>query len=172
MKTVLKKGFTIIEFLIVIGLVSLITTVSIAAYNNFLETSKLGSETQRLIAVLTLAQKRATAGENVSGGVCAVGYSFSGILVTTTASGGYTLQGQCSQDSNPSNTSTYGAMSYAIDPSNTNVILLTSTSILFPKLTGIPTSDSSITMKNISNNTCSRVTITSGVMSSSNPSCP
>lgn len=168
----MRKAFSIIEFLIVIGLVSLITTVSIAAYNNFLETSKLGSETQKMIAVLTLAQKRATVGESVSGGVCAVGYSFSGILITLTANGGYTLQGQCSLDSNPSTTSTYGTITYTIDPSNANIVLLTSTSILFPKLTGIPTTDTTITFKNISNNTCSAISITGGVMSSSQPSCP
>ncbi len=171
MKTKFKKGFSIIEFLIVIGLVSLITTVSIAAYNNFLESSKLGSETQRMIAVLTLAQKRASVGEDVSS-ACPAGYSFSGIVVTSSAQGGYTLQGQCAQDLNPTTTTTYGTITYTIDPSNANIVLLTSTSILFPKLTGIPTTDTTITFKNISNNTCSAISITGGVMSSSQPSCP
>lgn len=172
MKSYFNRAFTIIELLIIIGLISLITTVSIASYSSFLETSKLKSETQRLLSILTLAQKRAVAGESVSGGICAAGYSFSGIVITTVAGGGYTMQGQCSQDSNPLNTSTYSTITYSVDPTNTNVRFLSSTTVVFPKLTGIPTSNASIVLKNIANSTCSTIAVNSGLIGSSDTTCP
>lgn len=167
-----RAGFSIIEFLIVIGLVSLITTVSIASFNSFQETSKLKNEVQHMVQTLSLAQKRATTGENITG-LCGAGYSFSGVVVTTVANGGYTLQGQCSLDSNPTTTSTYSPIAYTVEPSNINIVILTSTSITFPKLTGIPTADATVVLKNTSNNTCATVSVNSGIISSDeNSVCP
>lgn len=57
-----KRSFTLIEILISITIVILFSGITLAYYNNFTEDQKLKSESKRLISVLALARKSASAG--------------------------------------------------------------------------------------------------------------
>ena len=57
-----RKSFTLIEILITITIVILFSGITLAYYNNFTEDQKLKSESKRLISVLALARKSASAG--------------------------------------------------------------------------------------------------------------
>ena len=167
-----KSGFTVIEFLIVIGLIGIMTTVSIASYNTFAESVKLKNEVQKFIAIVSLAQKKAVSGENVSS-YCA-NCSFNSYAVSTTAGAGYAMQGQYSLDITPNTRVAYGtANTYAIDSSNKNISLLDSYTIYFDKLTGTPDSSRNVGFKNITKNECMQVSIAAtGLISSSSIACP
>lgn len=169
----LKRAFTIVEFLVVFGIIGLITTLSIASYNTFTETFKLKNEVQNAIAVFSLAQKRAVAGEDVSSYTPACsGSTFDSFIVSFTASGGYTMQGQCV---NGVGTKTaYGTpVTYSIDPVNKNIAILDTGSAAFTKLTGAPDSSKTIKFKNTTKNECIQIDISAtGLISSSNITCP
>jgi len=172
-KSISTKAFTIIEFLIVFGIIGVVTTLSIASYNTFTESFKLKNEVQNATAVLSLAQKRAVAGEDVC-----TGCSFDSFIVTFTSDAGYTMQGQYTTDVAPSTKVPYGSpVVYSIDPVNKNISILTSVStaysVTFSKLTGAPDSAKIIQFKNASKNECSQIDISAvGLISSTNITCP
>lgn len=60
------KGFTLIEIIIIIAIISLLFASSIAYYVQFSEQKKLTTEVQKLDDILHLMQKKAMAGEAVS----------------------------------------------------------------------------------------------------------
>ena len=57
------KGFTLIELIVVIGIVSLFTEIFIARYNENTGQLRLRSEAKKLIDVLELAKKKALTGD-------------------------------------------------------------------------------------------------------------
>ncbi len=96
-----NNSFTLIELVVVIGIITLIMGISLAYYNNFNEETKFRTEMRKLWDVLELAKKKAITGDEPSGCVGFSGYKVNftnstyqlqaccGTVCTTTAS--YTL---------------------------------------------------------------------------------
>lgn len=93
-----NRGFTLIEILISITIIILFSGITLAYYNNFTEDQKLKSESKRLISVLALARKMASAGVISDPTQCDISanYVFNGYKVTFTSDSSYTLQQSCS----------------------------------------------------------------------------
>ena len=168
-----KSGFTIVEFLVVFGIIGLITTLSIASYNTFTESFKLKNEVQNMIAVFSLAQKRAIAGEDVTA-YCGSTCSFDSFVVVYTGSGGYTMQGRYDTNAPVGTKVSYGTpITYSIDSVNRNVAILDTGSAVFTKLTGALDASKIIRFKNTSKNECIRIDISATVLiSSTTITCP
>lgn len=64
------KGFTLIELLVVVTIILIITSMSLASYNNFTETQKLNAETQKVKNALELAKNKAYSGD---ASLCGIG---------------------------------------------------------------------------------------------------
>jgi len=167
-----NTAFTIIELLVVFGIIGIITTISIASYNTFTENYKLKNEVQNSIAVLSLAQKRATAGEDVSGEAACSGKTFDSFIVSFTADAGYSMQGRC-VDGAGSKTAYGSPLTYTIDAVNKNIVILDTKTVVFNKLTGAPDAADTIRFKNTAKNECSQISISAtGLISSANITCP
>jgi prepilin-type N-terminal cleavage/methylation domain-containing protein len=85
-----NKGFTLIELIVVIGIVSLFTGISIAKYNENASQLKLRNEAKKLVDVLELAKKKALTGDLLDKN-CA---DFRGYRVII-GSGNYSLNFNC-----------------------------------------------------------------------------
>jgi len=59
----MKPSFTLIELIIVIGIITLFSGFSLAMYNDFTETKKLEAETKKFVEVLELAKKKINSGD-------------------------------------------------------------------------------------------------------------
>ena len=55
----MKKAFTLIELIIILSLIMIFSTLSLAAYNNYNEQVKLKTEAKKLAQVIDLAKKKA-----------------------------------------------------------------------------------------------------------------
>lgn len=163
------KGFTLIEFLIIIGLIGIMTAVSIASYTSFSESSKLKNETQKMMSVFSLAQKRAVSGDLGVGCTNCSLNSFTVSWNSTTQL--YSTVGSRVNGVNP--TEAFDQIAYSFDPVNKNVSLLDTGNVIFSSLTGAPDSSKTIRLKNITKNECMQIVIsTVGLMSSSSVVCP
>ena len=153
------KGFTLIEFLIIIGLIGIMTAVSIASYTSFSESSKLKNETQKMMSVFSLAQKRAISGDL-------------GVGCTNCSLNSFTV----SWNSTTQLYSTVGSRVNGVNPTEAFdqiVSLLDTGNVIFSSLTGAPDSSKTIRLKNITKNECMQIVIsTVGLMSSSSVVCP
>ncbi len=69
----MKKGFTLIEIIVVIAVISLITGMSLAYYNTFNEQQKLRSEAKKIIDVIELAKHKASSGDSPAS--CTTGFT-------------------------------------------------------------------------------------------------
>lgn len=58
-----SKGFSIIELLVVVSIISILTITSFAYYNNFTADKNLETETRKLSDVLNLARKKASSAD-------------------------------------------------------------------------------------------------------------
>jgi type II secretory pathway pseudopilin PulG len=85
-----KKAFSLIELLVVIGIVILVTGFILASYQVFNEQQAVILEAGKLVDVLRLAQKKAIAGENTCESGILTGY---GVSIN---SANYTLDKVCS----------------------------------------------------------------------------
>jgi type II secretory pathway pseudopilin PulG len=166
------RAFTIIEFLVVFGIIGMVTMLSIASYTTFTESYKLKNEVQNAIAVLSLAQKRAVAGEDISAHCSSC--SFDSVVVTFTADWGYTMQGQYVTNADPTTRVPYDSpVSYSIDVANKNIVILDTKTVAFNKLTGAPDGADTVTFKNNVKDECTQIGITTvGLISSTNIDCP
>ncbi|MFH1820488.1 MAG: prepilin-type N-terminal cleavage/methylation domain-containing protein [Candidatus Nealsonbacteria bacterium] len=61
-----KKGFTILEVLIVVAILVILVAIAVPAYHIFLKGSDLNSSTEEIISILRLAQVRTLSSENDS----------------------------------------------------------------------------------------------------------
>lgn len=90
MKT-LSKGFTLIELILVVLLISIIVGLTLASYNSLTEERKLTKETEKFHDILELAKKKASTAENTES--CS---NYSGYSVEIVNSYTYTLNILCS----------------------------------------------------------------------------
>ncbi len=63
-----KKGFSLIELIVVFGIIGVLTSFSVAFYNNFKSKESMGSVVSALSSRLRLARERATLVQTPDGG--------------------------------------------------------------------------------------------------------
>lgn len=85
----MKKAFTLIELIVVVGIISVVTGFTIASLNSQGSQKLLQGEADKLMNVLSLAQKKAAAGNSTCSSGIFTGYK---IVLSTTS---YTLQKCC-----------------------------------------------------------------------------
>ncbi len=139
-----KYSFTLIESLVIVAIIIIFTGFSLAYYNNFTEEKKLETEVKKLVDVLELAKKKASAGDLYT--PCS---DFRGYQVTVISSS-YSLQ-FCCGDSCGTAIQTYNFP--------TNIISTTSKTVIFNPLSAKTTENSTITVKNTSLSKCVDLTI-------------
>lgn len=59
-----KKGFTVVELLIVVALIIIMAVLAVPVYSNFQSTTQLNDETIQLVQTLRVARQRSLAGLN------------------------------------------------------------------------------------------------------------
>ena len=160
------SGFTLLELIIVIGILMIFAVLSLSYYNNYTDGRKLESEAKNFINALTLASKKAQTAEAVSIAQCTnsfVGYQ---VVIDTQIPFSYSIRRCCGNlYCNSSNTR------FKKYTSTSNISLLTDTvnNIIFQKLSsgivvnqGAITAPVTITLKNSSlsnNKNCVDITI-------------
>lgn len=157
-----SRAFTMIELLVVVTILMVFFGLSIAYYGSFNEQKKLERDTNKLIDVLSLAQKKAGVGDLGTNNCL----NFSGYTVSFT-SGSYMMTLSCS----PSCSETGCSNTFNLQPG----ISLSSTagSVTFKKLsTGIDLPEIALTVTNTSTNRCKKITISGTGLISENPACP
>lgn len=155
-----NTGFTLVEVLIVIAVLSILSTVIAFDFISFRKTSNLDNNVQEFVSVLKLAQNKSLSSEN---------YSKYGVYINTVVSPNqYTLFAGDTYASNPSSYHIYylqnNAEFYGISMGGGN-------EIVFDKLTGASEESGSVSIRintDVSNN--KTVYITSSGMVSLNPS--
>ncbi len=125
-----KYGFTFLELLIVVMVISIFSGLSLGYYNNFSKASRLDTEANKLLQTLELVKKKATA-RDVQGydSICTQGTNiFDGYIVTITT-GGYSFQISCNLGVNKTQI-------YAYSLPNGTTIIPNSTTIQFKPTPG------------------------------------
>ena len=145
------SSFTLIELMIVLTVTAIITSISLAYYNNFTQQLRLKRNAKKLLSTYELAKKKAMAGDlyqdcdNFTGYTVDVGYN------------SYTFNFVC--NSVPTTINTY---SFDTGINTINTIGKTS----FNSMGGFATETNEITLKNQSLTKCIDITISSiGVIS-------
>lgn len=92
----MKKAFTFIELLIVVGLILIFSSIGLASFNSYNQQLKLKTEAKKLADVLELAKKKAESSEliptpNVTPSYCS---NFNGYKVSLTSTS-YALKYSC-----------------------------------------------------------------------------
>ncbi len=87
-----RSGYTLLEILIVVSIISMFTALSIGYYRNFDDQRKLDGDTKQVIDVLNLAANRANSGDLNPNPICP---DFQGYAVTIGTSNTYSLQFNC-----------------------------------------------------------------------------
>lgn len=167
-----KRAFSIIELLVVIGMVGILTTVAIASYNGYAESQKLVNEVNKFKTVLSLAQKRAISGD-VGDCTSSPGCTLNYFNVNWVSSTQYSMNGN--RHSNSSNLDeTFDQTTFAIDTSNKNIIMTANFGIVpFSKLTGGVNANYNVIFQNTATSTCTQVGVTTaGLINSSATTCP
>lgn len=147
-----SNGFTLIELIFVVGIIMLLTSISLPYYNTSSEEKKIEAESSRVIDVLELAKKKSSSAD-ISSYSCS---GFAGYKVQVNAAN-YTVSLCCS---------TGCGTSYLINTYNfdSGISSLTTPTFTFkPKSTGIDSAiDVTVQLKNsrITARNCITVTIT------------
>jgi prepilin-type N-terminal cleavage/methylation domain-containing protein len=141
-----SKSFTLIELIIVIGIISIFAGVSLAYYNSQNETQKLKTDAQKFVDVFDLTRKRAMSSEKTED--CTLD-NFSISFVSPS----YTVTRNQTGDTCANLTQNYSVSPYSLTVSGTNPI------VILP-LNGILSGDTTITINNL-NNKCIDINITS-----------
>ena len=123
------KGFTLIEIIVVIAIVSILMSVGLAYYNKSNEEKELRSDTEKLSDILHLARQKAISGDQKDLPACT---DFNGYQVEIIDSGSYRLVLCCNDactGADREEIQSYSLQSsITLDPS--------SSTIKFKKLTG------------------------------------
>lgn len=130
----MKKGFTLIEMIVVVAIISLFFGLSLAYYNEYSDLKELDNAVQQIDDVLHLAQKKAIAGDIET--AC---NNFTGYEVRCTASNQYDLYFCCND------ACTSKLASYVLDSSLT--LTCSKASIYFKPLSGRLNSLTDITVQ-------------------------
>lgn len=159
-----NKGFTLIEFIVVFGIVSILTGLTLAVYNTFADDQKLNNEAERLVNVLTLAQKKGIVGDELSiNPACPQAPTptpnFAGYRVSFDTNNTFSLLRECA-----SNTVTpVPVQQYQLPPSEPMIFLLPAPGsyITFMSLSRgiIATGGTTIRIKHTGRNRCIDVTV-------------
>ncbi len=142
-----KKGFTIIELIIVASIIVMMSGVTVAFYNEFNNKKVLDAEGSKLVDVLELAKQKSIHSE-ISPQCNGSSYTFAGYSVVITRSG-YSLKAVC--PSNPT------IQQYSFD---TSVQSNTNTTITFNPIYGSVSSLQTIPLSTTNNTNCYSITVT------------
>lgn len=143
----MKKGFTILELLVAMGVILLVSGGVVAAFNNFNEGQQVRQAALTMKGNLRLAQNKALSGEKpASGCTTLVGYTMS---FTSTS---YMMRALCSEGSVGESTTTTLPTGVSFLP--------VPASFTFAVLTGRIASDRTLTVSGVS--TTANVQITAG----------
>ncbi len=63
MKDIYRRSFTLIEIIIVIGIIAIFSALSMGYYNTYTEEKKLDGEEKKIIDIIELARKKAQSGD-------------------------------------------------------------------------------------------------------------
>lgn len=155
-----NKAFTLIELAIVVAIVAVVSSITLARYNDYADQLKLKDNARNFVNIIELAKKKAINSDNLdikSGVNCS---TFYGYRVNLTADG-YSLILCCSSDCSDSPQSTYtfdnnitatvGAGNFDFPPLANNVNITTNTVTLKNSVIGkcVDVSISNIGITNI-----------------------
>ena len=131
----MNKGFTIIELLVMMGIILLLGGGVVAAFNNFNENQRVKQAALAVKSNLRFAQNKALSGEKPSGCGTLVGYT------VTFAATSYVIQAQC-------DSGLVGASISTSFPSGVSFVPVPS-SLTFAVLTGRIAGSTSITLSGL-----------------------
>lgn len=90
------RGYSLIEVLVAVTIISVLTGSSLVGYNRFQGRQGLKSAGEKLVSDLRLTQQKALSGERVSGWCQGAGESLTGWRLVFTSSTVYDIRGVCS----------------------------------------------------------------------------
>lgn len=152
-----RFGFTLVEMLVVTGIMLATTGFGIARYNDYTQQRRLDQEGKKLFSVFELASKRAISGDSTT--ACA---DFQGIQVSINPAGTYTMRRCCEGACSSAQSSIYSTTTLPTgitfeDPKAT-------TTYLFNKLTQTmtmnPSTNPNITLRNAMVSKCIILSVT------------
>ncbi len=163
-----KFGFTLIEIIVVVGVITTLFGMSIASYNDFNEQKKLEAEAEKLVSTIELVKKNVTSGKSSNYNDC------DGYVLRLSSVNNYLVCEECSSNINRCNNADISQVvrmvNYTI-PNDVKVELSSSLSTwTFKKALN---TTGAITVKNINNNSCLEVSFTNpGLVTSIKKTCP
>lgn len=159
-----KYGFTFVEVIVVMAVIMLISTISLASYFNFNQSRILENEKAKFLEHLELAKKKAVAVDKNGLTVGATDYSactLIGYKITINSSQQYSLQGNVCDNSGtcPLSSGCLDISLASFDLQKAIVLSPTSGSIQFDSRTTNLTGLSSVTFTHINTNEAKTITI-------------
>ncbi len=169
-----SSGFTLIELVVVLGIITLVIGISIASYGNFNSQEHLKTEANKLVSVIDLAVRKTTSSDISSVASCT---DFIGYQINFTSPTTYSLEVCCNVTCSPATS----VASYTL--LDTSIGIVSDATVVhfnpFMKNTwrkGASLVDSyTIKLTSSTTNQCIEVTVyNTGLVSSTNPSntCP
>lgn len=151
-----RFGFTLVEMLVVTGIMLLTTGFGVARYNDYTQQRRLNQEAKEFTSVMELASKRAVSGDSTT--ACA---DFQGIQVSMAPSGTYTMRRCCEGACNSAQSTVYNT--YPLPTGITLSAPTATTTYLFNKLTQTitvnPAANQTVTFRNTVSSRCLSVTV-------------
>jgi prepilin-type N-terminal cleavage/methylation domain-containing protein len=157
--TEIRKGFTLIEIIVVIAVMGILTAAIVPAYQSFIQEAKLTQDVTVIRNALQIAQSKARAGDGGASATCA-SYTGYDVLISTRSIS--TIR--CCESTCLGATSPTIASNSITTLQNTIVSPANGTRIRFVPLTGATTTATNIVIRNSSISKCKAIQInTSGI---------